>query len=251
MPMPLKIKGKVQSIELALPMSDLKNMSLSPEEQANLIIGRMHALKLAFELPANYSFFFRDKIAKEEDDTKGSDRRPAPSWIGEMLPSAIRDRIGLEETEKNGKKEWTWPAKTDYVFKQLPETTAVAKYSLALEGRGKGTVTSTTVGILGANVKAVDRDTVRLNSLYAAHDQVMSERKKIRKHHGGETGKRAAEYKKLDAERKAIENEIKSLSKKMGRPSAFDRTKKSSGGGGSSLKNYGSGGGSSLKNYGP
>lgn len=253
MPIPLKIGGKTQSIELALPMSDLKNMSLSPEEQANLIVGRMSALKLIFELPANYSFFFRDKIAKEEADTKGSDRRPAPSWIGEALSLApgLRKMIGLEQTEKNGKKEWTWPARTDYVFKQLPETTAAAKYSLALEGRGKGTVGSTTAGILGANVKAVDRDTVRLNALYDFHDQVMSQRKKIRKHYGGETGKRAAEYKKLDVRRKAIEKEIKDLSKKMGRPSAFDRTKKSSGGGGSSLKNYGSGGGSSLKNYGP
>jgi hypothetical protein len=132
-PLPLKVGGKVYNVLVSPPTTDLNQLTVNPADQYQNLGQRITFFKTIPEIASNYSVFFQDKIQKDD-----SPLVPAPQLLGD-LPGPLRDKLGVRKylDKRSGKMVWGWPAKVDYVARQLPQTNLVANLSSGVAGSRK------------------------------------------------------------------------------------------------------------------
>ena len=181
LPVPIKYKGATFTVSFGasgLPITDLNELPLtkSPGQALDEWFQRATsmltpAVKSPIEWFANYSFFFRDQL--ERDD---SPLVPAPPIVG-SLPAPLRKKLGIVPdlvNKRTGKKSWGWSAKADYLAQQMPGWSAFAVR--AMKPQTSSTSASTTQEALGQvaglRIRQSDPVTVKINRLYDQRDKL-------------------------------------------------------------------------------
>jgi hypothetical protein len=141
LPIPVRFGGKTYNVSVAPPATDLNQLTADPVGQAQNIAQRLTQLKMIGELMANYSVFFRGPI--ERDDQK---LVPAPSVVGN-LPGFVKKKLGVQEyNDPRRGRILGWWGKTDYVFRQLPETNLLTSVLTPVPGSRQMNKTTAIVG---------------------------------------------------------------------------------------------------------
>jgi hypothetical protein len=172
-PLPFMLNGKPFTLSLGpsgLPITDLNELPVSanPITTASEWINRGLSLvtpvaKTPIELWANFSFFFRDQIERDQ-----SPLVPAPSYVG-SLPPKIRKDLGIVPDyvdKRTGKKQWAWPAKVGYAAGILPGPANMLNRVMTPSERADATTKNKVLGYMGFRLKSVDAVSTRITNLY-------------------------------------------------------------------------------------
>lgn len=128
LPVPLKFGKHTYSVSLALPATDLNQLTTDARQQLIQNIGsRVSQIKIIAELAASkegYSLFFDGPIQRDDQQLS-----PAPGIVAKM-PGPIKKALGIEKyNDPRRGVIWGWPGKVDYAFRAVPQSnvlTAVA-----------------------------------------------------------------------------------------------------------------------------
>lgn len=178
LPVPVKTDKGVTSWIFNPPTTDLNALSSSPGDLAQNIAQRLTAAKVVAELYANYSIFFQGPI-----EQPGRKLVPAPTVLGD-LPPAIRSKLGVAQyRDKRRGLIWGWPAKVDYIARQLPETNLIAQQLTPVPGSRGQTAAQSRIGVLtGAKPttyaaavqdEQIRRESNKLHDLTQARDNLL------------------------------------------------------------------------------
>lgn len=210
LPFPIKVGNHVYNVYVGLPTTDLNQLTTNVTEQAFNIGGRLTFFKAIPEVIANYSIFFRGPI---EDDH--SPLVPAPDLVGD-LPESLRKRLGVQKfwDKRSGKRVWGWPARVDYVARQLPQTSFLTQFGTSVAGsRGYDRKLGAISYATGAKITPADPVTTEINSLYDQRDQLQAKRDALRQR----LGKQADGHYRKTAETDRLADEIAALDKRIGK----------------------------------
>lgn len=149
---PIRIGGKVHSVSIAPPATDLNQLTADPVQQVQNAAQRFSQVKMIGELLANYSVFFRGPI--ERDDQK---LVPAPA-VMENFPAFMRKKLGVRMyNDPRRGRILGWSPKVDYVFRQLPETNLLTQTLTPVPGsRNMGRGAAAFGALTGAKVTRFD-----------------------------------------------------------------------------------------------
>lgn len=259
-PFPVEIDGKVVLASPALPLSDLNQLAIpviNPGEhgfigeQWNKFASMLNpVIKSPVELAANYNFFFRSDIERDESPLVA-----APSYVATWSP-AMRKKFGVVPDyidKRTGKKGWGWPGKVDYVAKIVPGIPNFAQQLITPLANRRGQDTEAKVALWAAGVKADPYDPVsaKIPKLYDEKAKLEKRRAALRQRGIGSAKggrKETPEYKRLSKRITDIDYEIGRLSKKRGDKIPLGKNKKVlSPAEQARQKLYGSGGGAEAK----
>ncbi len=226
-PIPVRIKGRLYSVSMGLPLTDLNEfpttvdvLKLASEymNKGSSLITPL--LKNPVEIWANYSFFFRDQIRRENAPLV-----PAPSFVGEF-PESWKKKLGVAKIrdKRSGKMVWGWDAYANYAAHMVPGLPAQAVgYASPSDrmGRGTGEKVLGTLGIKAAPVDGVS------TSISDAYDEMTKLRTRL-----GALSQQGIVGAKANAERRELNRRIKVLERQVYKASKArgDTTLPSSGG---------------------
>lgn len=217
-----------------LPTTDLNRLDPNPKEQFRQVASMLTGLKTVGELLVSdegYSLFFKGPI-----DT--GNKVAAPDWahilVDQMPDGKVKDAIGLEYAmdRASGKKIWKWNPKTDYVLKQLPETSFLLGITSTGKNRRGQDKTAKTIKLSGVSIEPYDPDAVAKDRLYADLKKVTNRVKQLNAQ-GVYADKSNAEYDRLAAKREKIQGRIDKIAlrqKARGEPVKLPRRLEESGG---------------------
>lgn len=130
----------------ALPLTDIARIVAlkHPQEEFELTMANLTPpLKALVEGMSNHSFFFRGPIYRDENNANARQWVPAPAnlfgtGIGvQDLPESVRRKLNVRkipDPKQGGKKVWQWPAKADYIARQLPQSNTAIQASTPTTG---------------------------------------------------------------------------------------------------------------------
>ena len=247
---PIKWGGKTYTISMGLPFTDLNDVARVgagvASGAANLIPGvdvggegftgaadailqrtaeAASPLKTAYEIKANHSFFYRDKI---EPDKEHYTR--APDWVVKLakIDPKIRKALDLRDdylpSDSPG-AVWGWPRKTDYFFRQgqpglinpLLDIAGLGVKGKNARSMGKAQRLLATFGLRAIEYEG---DQARLTKLYDDKERVQGELDKLGRRAGADPTRRGTssnatpEGVKLSEELSQIESELDGLQRK-------------------------------------
>jgi len=185
--------------------------------------------KAIIELPANYSFFYRDEIEPSKEPYTR-----APEWaikMGKASP-AIRKKLGLVDDylppDAPG-KVWGWPRKMDYAFRQTqPGFIGPLMDSLGqgVKGANARNMTQTQRLLAFAGLRAIkyESDPAKLNALYNRRERIQAELDRLARRSGanpllrGTSSNATPRGEQLALELSGIEDQINDLQVKARAP---------------------------------
>lgn len=211
LPVPVKIGGKVFKEFLSLPATDLNQATANPNDLIQSLVNRVTFFKALYEIPRNYSFFFQGPIEGKKPLVA------APDFVGGFSPG-LKKYLNIHKylDKRSGKMIWGWPGKTDYFFRQLPETgTAVGLLTSHKGSRGQSGAQQGLSFLTG--VKSVQNRPLEnvINKLQAENSKIGNQLAALNQR-GVHVANATPEYKALLKRQKLINNTLKSVSKKAG-----------------------------------
>jgi hypothetical protein len=204
---PLDWRGQKFTVSFGLPLAQALNEvpGAAGGDQAMEYFKTASSLvtpivKDPVEYFANYSFFFRDQIERDETPLVS-----APSYVG-RLPDGVRKdlRVAKITDKRTGKKVWAWPGKVDYIVKTVPGLPQYAQ-QLATEGtnrRGKGTA-GKALQLFGVRAEPFDPARTLVNLAYQQQDKIAKAKARLNQQ-GVNAKNPTAEYRKLQLQEKML-----------------------------------------------
>lgn len=222
----------------AKPLFDTTGMNVHP------------LIKNPLEYGLDYSTFFRGPIYRNAENPDARHWVPAPGWV-QHLPDPAKKALGVAQRPddtQGGKKVWTWPAKTDYLARQTPETNfAIGVSTPGTSSRNQSQTQAILSQLSGVKLANYDNPTLKQRALQHRLRQVQVEIKDMQDLHTDRSSqKKGAAYshayrKKLD-EQKRITGALNKIKKTKGYRQPQGRPVTPGSGGGSG---WGLGGGTS------
>jgi hypothetical protein len=209
-PTPLKQGGNNLALYPKLPASDIGRTEPKIGLQAALIAAQLSpTIKVPIELMTNKSLFFGEEIQRSNAPLV-----PAPTWAGD-LPEFLRKKMGIRKIKgpsKSGGRVWGWPAKTDYIAKQLPSTSTALQYGT--EGKNRGGRTSNLQALsylTGAKFSPLDPRKQQIDQLFAEKVKLENELNGLRQEQ-----RKGKLYKKKGMRLTEIKHNLYRLQKRAG-----------------------------------
>jgi hypothetical protein len=216
---PIRVGGQVITVTTGDPIVDLNEFptSFNPIKQGDEWMQKVASLvnpvfKDPVELWANYSFFFRDPVKRDNAPLVA-----APDWVAKFPAWAKRSmHITQIVDKKTGKKVWAWDAKVNYVAHAVPGPTNTA---LQLTSSGTDQIGRDTkgkaVGALGVKATPYDPTSTKINRLYEDLHKAQVELAALSQQ-GIKGDHTNAERQALNAHVRQLEQQIYQLSQKRG-----------------------------------
>lgn len=211
LPIPVKFNGKVYSVQVGPPATDLNQITTNPQALGQDIINRVTFFKTAVELvpKEGYSFFFQQPIQPEGDELTD-----APALVAQ-LPAPIKKLYGV--TKVGGK--WQWKRKADYAMRSLPEGNLALSALGASNPLRQQTRGQTIAGVLtGAKITTTGTPRQQYSQLsQALHEgQVKAERMRNRRQALNPDNTAKPAYRRQLDINKALQDQKDALGKKLG-----------------------------------
>lgn len=194
--LPIRWGEKTYTLSMGLPYTDLNDITdfgtklgrgnvLGAADVALQRVAEMASplVKAPLELKANYSFFYRDRIDRDDKLTR------APRWaieLGKRDPQA-RKWLQLDPNyaPREGGKAWGWPRKIDYGFRQAQPGAVAALIDvlgLGVKGKNAREMSEVQRQLARAGVRAIayEHNQAELNRLYDESERVDARMRRLR-----------------------------------------------------------------------
>ena len=246
--------------ELPIPGSGLADDQIITEWGDKFASMLNPLIRTPIELKANYNFFFRGEIERDELPNV-----PAPSYVASW-PAPMRKffkiKYGLID-KRTGKKVWGWPGRVDYASKVLAPGPfgALQQQFISTENRrGQSRKQKLISYTTGARADRTDKRDVEIHRLFDHRKRLLKKRARMSQYGEGSADygkKETPEYRRVARRIHQVEGRITELSRKRGdkAPLLGRAKRRSSGlpgfdsGGGSELPGFSSGGGASIPGF--
>jgi hypothetical protein len=227
---PISWGGNSFTVSFALPLNDLSQVpGAAGKRQLQEYFEKAMSMatpliKNPTEYFSNYSFFFKDQIQRE-----WSPNVAAPAYVA-AFPEALKSDLGVTriKDKRSGDMVWAWPAKVDYIVKQVPGTPAFAQNMMTggADRRNRDSM-GRVLGFLGVKAVPLDPITNAVNLSYARMDEI-AERKGSLNQQGISAEHPNLEYKRLLEQEKVL-REIAGRGKAMRGDAVLPKRGRSSG----------------------